>query len=173
MNATVKSEPGTGGKTEHPLTADQMAAFYRDGYVIVRGFFTAEEIEPLRSACLADPSIGGKLRAVADSDGHAQEVIGWTDVYKRQRYLSVFGDRKVQDNFGHRQKSIELLNHTGAIFGWQMEAQNDFRRVDVVFNDFCRGFFLRRIHRHAVPLRSSELLMAHSSYQRNWWSQIF
>src|ERR1700737_4950924 len=82
MNATVNSEPGSGrssGTTEHPLSAEEMAAFYRDGFVIVRGFFTREEIEPLRAACLADPSIGGKLRAIADSDGHAQEVIGWTE----------------------------------------------------------------------------------------------
>src|SRR5271168_1558995 len=65
--------------TEKPLTADQIAAFYCDGYVIVPGFFSKEEIEPLRLACLADPSIGGKIRAVADSDGFAQEVIGWTE----------------------------------------------------------------------------------------------
>ena len=79
MNATATNETGARGKTERPLSAEQIAAFHRDGYVIVPGFFTAEEIEPLRSACLADPSIGGKLRAIADSDGHAQEVIGWTE----------------------------------------------------------------------------------------------
>ena len=79
MNGTATNETGARGKTERPLSAEQIAAFHRDGYVIVAGFFTAEEIEPLRSACLADPSIGGKLRAIADSDGHAQEVIGWTE----------------------------------------------------------------------------------------------
>ena len=79
MNATATNETGAKGNTERPLSAEQLAAFHRDGYVIVPGFFTAEEIEPLRSACLADPSIGGKLRAIADSDGHAQEVIGWTE----------------------------------------------------------------------------------------------
>jgi hypothetical protein len=65
--------------TEQPLTADHIADFHRDGYVIIRGFFSREEIEPLRLACLADPTIGGKIRAVADSDGLAQEVIGWTE----------------------------------------------------------------------------------------------
>jgi ectoine hydroxylase len=65
--------------TERPLTADHIAAFHRDGYVIIPGFFSREEIEPLRLACLADPTIGGKIRAVADSDGLAQEVIGWTE----------------------------------------------------------------------------------------------
>jgi ectoine hydroxylase-related dioxygenase (phytanoyl-CoA dioxygenase family) len=66
-------------KTEQPLSMDALAAFHRDGFVIVRGFFSQAEIEPLRTACLADPSIGGKLRAVADSDGHPQEVLLWTE----------------------------------------------------------------------------------------------
>jgi hypothetical protein len=79
VNATATSEPGPGAKTEKPLSMDDMAAFHRDGFVIVRGFFSPEEIEPLRVACLADPSIGGRIRAVADSDGYAQEIIGWTE----------------------------------------------------------------------------------------------
>jgi len=70
------SEPVT---TERPLSAAAIADFHRDGYVIVPGFFAAAEIEPLRQACLADPTIGGRIRAVADSDGNAQEVIGWTE----------------------------------------------------------------------------------------------
>jgi hypothetical protein len=66
-------------KTEMPLTAEEIATFNRDGFVIVRGFFSPEEIEPLRLACLEDSTICGKLRAVADSDGFAQEIIGWTE----------------------------------------------------------------------------------------------
>jgi hypothetical protein len=65
--------------TERPLSTGEIAAFHRDGYAIVRGLFSAAEIEPLRQACLADPTIGGRIRAVADSDGNAQEVIGWTE----------------------------------------------------------------------------------------------
>lgn len=64
-------------KTELPLTQDQIDSFYRDGFVIVPGFFSPEEIQPLHDACKADPTIGGRLRAVADSVGNAQEIIGW------------------------------------------------------------------------------------------------
>ncbi|WP_439813959.1 phytanoyl-CoA dioxygenase family protein [Zavarzinia sp. CC-PAN008] len=71
--------PDAAPATERPLTAEEIAAFHRDGYVIVKQFLSREEIEPLRQACLADPTIGGKLRAVADSDGNPQEVIGWTE----------------------------------------------------------------------------------------------
>jgi hypothetical protein len=42
------------------------------------GFFSDAEIAPLREACHADPSIGGRLRAVADSSGNAQDIIEWT-----------------------------------------------------------------------------------------------
>ncbi|MFZ2870978.1 phytanoyl-CoA dioxygenase family protein [Zavarzinia sp.] len=65
--------------TSKPLGPHEVALFERDGFVIVPGFFSPEEIAPLHDACVADPSLGGRLRAVADSDGNAQEVIGWTD----------------------------------------------------------------------------------------------
>lgn len=64
--------------TTRPLKPRDIALFERDGFVLLPGFFDALEIAPLREGCLADPSIGGRLRAVADSAGNAQEVIVWT-----------------------------------------------------------------------------------------------
>jgi hypothetical protein len=64
--------------TTRPLTPGEIALFDRDGFVVLPGFFSDAEIAPLREACLADPSIDGRLRAVADSSGNAQEVINWT-----------------------------------------------------------------------------------------------
>jgi hypothetical protein len=61
------------------LGAREIALFESDGFVVLPSFFTAAEIAPLRGACLADPSVGGRLRAVADSSGNAQEVIEWTE----------------------------------------------------------------------------------------------
>ncbi len=60
------------------LEPRQIAVFERDGFVVLPGFFSGEEIAPLREACHADPSIGGRLLAVADSAGNAQEIIEWT-----------------------------------------------------------------------------------------------
>jgi hypothetical protein len=64
--------------TTRPLTSGEIALFNRDGFVMLRGFFSKAEIAPLKEACLANPSIDGRLRAVADSSGNAQEVINWT-----------------------------------------------------------------------------------------------
>jgi hypothetical protein len=64
--------------TTRPLKPREIALFERDGFLLLPGFFDDREIAPLREGCLADPSIGGRLRAVADSSGNAQEVIVWT-----------------------------------------------------------------------------------------------
>jgi len=60
------------------LDSRETALFERNGFVVLAGFFCDAEIKPLREACHADPSIGGRLRAVADSSGNAQDVIEWT-----------------------------------------------------------------------------------------------
>src|SRR5262245_4947841 len=60
------------------LTPAQLADYERDGYLFLRGFFTAEEMAPLQQACAADPEIGGALQAVADSNGKPQEVVSWS-----------------------------------------------------------------------------------------------
>jgi ectoine hydroxylase len=60
------------------LEPRQIAVFERDGFVVLPGFFSGGEIAPLREACHADPTIGGRLLAVADSAGNAQDIIEWT-----------------------------------------------------------------------------------------------
>ena len=60
------------------LTEAQLADYERDGYLFLRGFFSAEEMAPLQAACAADPEIGGALQAVADSAGKPQEVVSWS-----------------------------------------------------------------------------------------------
>ncbi len=69
------------------LTADQIAGYHRDGFLVLPGFFAGNEIEPLASACLADPEIEGALWALADSQGNPQEVVTWTTL--GGDYLSV------------------------------------------------------------------------------------
>lgn len=77
--ATPVQSPEQMPVTTKPLSAGDVAAFARDGILILKGFFSPEEIAPLQEACLRDPTVGGRLRAVADSDGNAQEIIGWSE----------------------------------------------------------------------------------------------
>ena len=62
------------------LSQAEIARYHGDGYVRLPGFFSADEIEPLRRACLDDPSLGGALMALADSAGNAQEVVPYTEL---------------------------------------------------------------------------------------------
>ena len=78
MELALRSEHEAAADASYSLTPRDIALYERDGFVVLPGFFSAEEIAPLREACLADPTIGGRIRAVADSSGNAQQVIGWS-----------------------------------------------------------------------------------------------
>src|SRR5262249_28287614 len=78
MELALRSEHEAAADASYSLTPRDIALYERDGFVVLPGFFSAEEIAPLREACLADPTIGGRIRAVADSRGNAEEVIGWS-----------------------------------------------------------------------------------------------
>ena len=66
-------------KTERPLTPDQIVAYHRDGYLVVPGFFDADEIAPMQRALEDDPSVGGRLTTVHDgSEKTRHDYLGWT-----------------------------------------------------------------------------------------------
>ena len=72
----------TGGRA---LSTGQIAAYHRDGYLPLPGFFSPEEIAPCREAIARDPSIGGRLFHVHDGhggsredrDGYRLDYVGW------------------------------------------------------------------------------------------------
>ena len=68
------------GSAMPSLSKDQIAQYEQDGFIILPGFFTKDEIEPLRRACHADPDVGGAIMAYADSKGQPQEVVAYTDL---------------------------------------------------------------------------------------------
>ncbi len=43
------------------LSKDQIADYEKDGYIIIRNLFSAEEIAPLQQAIIDDPSINGSI----------------------------------------------------------------------------------------------------------------
>lgn len=60
-------------------TAD-IRSYTCDGFLRVPELFAPEEIEPLRAACHADPTIRGSVMQLADSDGRAQQLTCWTEL---------------------------------------------------------------------------------------------
>jgi ectoine hydroxylase len=59
------------------LSKDQIAAFHRDGYVIVRRLFDKQETDILRTAAKADASIKNNAYSVADGQGAAIKLALW------------------------------------------------------------------------------------------------
>jgi hypothetical protein len=80
LTAPALSDQVPAPASVRPLSADEIACYQRDSFVVLRGFFSPEEIEPLRMSCLADPLVGGNLVAIADAQGNAQEVVSWTEM---------------------------------------------------------------------------------------------
>ncbi|MBL8698515.1 MAG: phytanoyl-CoA dioxygenase family protein [Alphaproteobacteria bacterium] len=59
------------------MTPDQMAAYDRDGYVIVRGFFDAEETGLLRRAMEEDPAVRDHVIDRRDQEGRSTRIALW------------------------------------------------------------------------------------------------
>ncbi|MCX5980936.1 MAG: phytanoyl-CoA dioxygenase family protein [Nostocales cyanobacterium LacPavin_0920_SED1_MAG_38_18] len=66
--------------TTRPLNAEQINEYHKKGYVIIRNFFDREEIEPIRKACEADPSINGAQTTVNDKAGGYFKVTLWSEL---------------------------------------------------------------------------------------------
>ena len=59
------------------LSPAQVAEFDRDGYVIVRALFDAEEMNILRTAAKADAALKSNAYEVADGQGSAIKLALW------------------------------------------------------------------------------------------------
>ena len=66
--------------SKRPLSADQIAAYLRDGVLRVPNLFDADELEPLRQAIAQDPTVNGQLYGMVDIEGEAQPICIWTDL---------------------------------------------------------------------------------------------
>ena len=65
---TAGDAPGGG------LCADQVARYHADGLIVVPGFFAPAEVEPLRTALHADPSVGGGVFESMDTSGQGHDA---------------------------------------------------------------------------------------------------
>ena len=73
-------------RSPRSLSAGQIDAYHRDGYLYLPGFLSPEETAPAREAIARDPSIGGRIEHVHDGatetredrrNGYRLDYIGW------------------------------------------------------------------------------------------------
>lgn len=62
------------------LSGEQLADYQQDGYIIVKGFLSADELTPLYKAYQGDPSIDGSLYGMTDKAGAAHPINIWVDL---------------------------------------------------------------------------------------------
>lgn len=79
--------PTSKATRNRPVTATELKFFQREGYLILRNFFSADEMKIVRSCIEQDPSVMGKNISVPDASGlHTKLTLWWTfgdDVYGR------------------------------------------------------------------------------------------
>ncbi|MEA5417823.1 phytanoyl-CoA dioxygenase family protein [Spirulina sp. CCNP1310] len=61
-----------------PLTPDELSFYHENGYVIVRSFFSAEEMEQVKSVCMSDPNLENALKKVIDNEGRTWGASVWS-----------------------------------------------------------------------------------------------
>ncbi len=61
-------------------TESQLAMYERDGYVVIRQFFEAAELEPLLNAYRKDPTVNGSLYGMVDIAGAPHPICIWTEL---------------------------------------------------------------------------------------------
>lgn len=93
-------------KARRLLTAEERAAFSRDGYVVLRGMFNTDEIDMLRACLEADPLIrspSGHNISVPDVDGRQTQLTLWWN----------FGD----DSYGQLARGVSLVSIASELMG--------------------------------------------------------
>lgn len=61
-----------------PLTAEELAFYHDNGYLIVRNMFDIEEMELVRSVCQSDPELQEALKKVIDNQGRTWGASVWS-----------------------------------------------------------------------------------------------
>ena len=85
------------------ITAADAAAFARDGFVIKRGYFAADEVALMRAMIETDPAIQRNVLKIADSEGGATALALW--------------NHPGNDVFGAVARSMRLAGGAEALLG--------------------------------------------------------
>ena len=111
------------------LTPDQRAAFDRDGYVLVRGMFDAEETQLLREAMERDPTIAAHFYNRHDATGAATRMVTWNhpgdSVYgmaaRSRRMVDTMEDLLGGEVYHYHSKLTAKEPHEGGAWEWHQD----------------------------------------------------
>ncbi len=111
------------------LTDDQVKAFNRDGYLLVRGNFSNEEIELLGRASREDKAMDQSAAAVDDGKGHPVRLSAWNHpgdgiygMFARCRRVVDAVEQLLEDEVYHYHSKMILKDaRTGGAWAWHQD----------------------------------------------------
>jgi ectoine hydroxylase len=112
-----------------PLSDAQLAAYHADGYVIVRNYFSAEEIDLLQRAAKEDQEMGAHAFGKDDGEGGTVRLALWNQpgdaiygMFARCRRLADAAEQILEDEAYHyHSKMIMKDARTGGAWAWHQD----------------------------------------------------
>jgi len=89
--------------TRRTITDEELAFYNEEGYIILRNFFSKEEMDMMRGCVEEDPLVSGKVVKRQDLDGKTTKLTLWTH----------FGD----DSFGQIGRSASMVSAASKLMG--------------------------------------------------------
>jgi ectoine hydroxylase len=111
------------------FTADQLTEYRREGFVIVRGLFDADEIARLRSAAKKDQALDAESYGRADGAGGSVRLALWNhppdNIYGRfarcRRVIEAVGQLLEDEPYHYHSKMIMKQARTGGAWEWHQD----------------------------------------------------
>lgn len=67
-------------KSIRPLTEEEITLFQKDGFIIIKNMFSAEELKPLQEAIEKDPTMTNSQTTVTYEQGKSWKVSAWSEL---------------------------------------------------------------------------------------------
>jgi ectoine hydroxylase len=111
------------------VTDNQIQDFHRDGYLIVRNLFDAEEIDILRTTARADSAMTDHARDIEDASGKVSKLTLWNhpgdDVFglaSRCRRVVDTAEALLDDEVYHYHSKLSIKEpHVGGAWEWHQD----------------------------------------------------